>query len=67
MVCAPELAAKRPGCECPLLATREEAIPLDQIKRVTVCVTYEGGGERRHTIAGGDLPAVLLRMLLALL
>ena len=46
---------------------REEAIPLDQIKRVTVCVTYEGGEERRHTVAGGDLPAVLLRMLLALL
>lgn len=40
---------------------------MDQIKRVTVCVTYEGGEERRHTIAGRDLPAVLLRMLLALL
>lgn len=42
-------------------------MPLDQIKRVTVCVTYEGGEERKHTIAGRDLPAVLLRMLLALL
>ena len=40
---------------------------MGQIKRVTVCVTYEGGGERKHTIAGRDLPAVLLRMLLALL
>lgn len=40
---------------------------MDQIKRVTVCVTYEGGEERKHTIASRDLPAVLLRMLLALL
>ena len=40
---------------------------MDQIKRVTVCVTYGGGEGRRHTIAGRDLPAVLLRMLLALL
>ena len=64
---APELATSRSRRGCPSLDTREEAIPLDQIKRVTVCVTYEGGEERRHTIAGGDLPAVLLRMLLALL
>lgn len=35
--------------------------------QVTVCVTYENGEERKHTISGRDLPAVLLRMLLALL
>ena len=40
---------------------------MDQIKRVTVCVIYENGEERKHTISGRDLPAVLLRMLLALL
>lgn len=61
------LATKRPGREPSALDTREEATPLDQIKRVTICVTYEGGEERKHTIAGRDLPAVLLRMLLALL
>ena len=40
---------------------------MDQIKRVTVCVAYEGGEERKYTIAGRDLPAALLHMPLALL
>lgn len=34
---------------------------MDQIKRVTVCVTYASGEERRHVIPGNDLPGVLLR------